>query len=68
MRREQQDPTRRVADAKLATVRRAVNCSFPTCDIDQMLAEIELGYLTMDTAGSWPIYPTENTSLRSADE
>lgn len=30
---------------KLAVVRRALEHSFPTADIDQMLAEIERGYL-----------------------
>jgi hypothetical protein len=34
-----QDP-----QVKLKAVRRAVAHSFPTADIDQMLAEIELGY------------------------
>jgi hypothetical protein len=36
----QGDPRR-----KLAAVRRAAEYSFPTADIDQMLAEIERGYL-----------------------
>jgi hypothetical protein len=30
--------------SKLKSVRRAVGCSFPTADIEQMLAEIERGY------------------------
>jgi hypothetical protein len=30
--------------SKLKSVRRAVGCSFPTDDIEQMLAEIERGY------------------------
>ncbi len=30
--------------AKLKAVRKAVACSFPTADVDQMLAEIERGY------------------------
>jgi len=29
---------------KLKSVRRAVECSFPTADIEQMLTEIERGY------------------------
>lgn len=29
---------------KLRSLREAVDCSFPTADIDQMLAEIEQGY------------------------
>lgn len=33
------------AKRKLATVRAAVSHAFPTADIDQMLAEIERGYL-----------------------
>jgi predicted 2-oxoglutarate/Fe(II)-dependent dioxygenase YbiX len=33
------------ADKKLNAVRAAVRHSFPTSDIDQMLAEIEAGYL-----------------------
>ena len=33
------------AKKKLAVVRAAVRHSFPTADIDQMLAEIEQGYL-----------------------
>ncbi|MBI2190686.1 MAG: antitoxin [Planctomycetes bacterium] len=32
-------------DAKLAAVRAAARHEFPTADIDQMLAEIERGYL-----------------------
>ncbi len=32
------------AAAKLQTIRRAASNSFPTADIDQMLAEIERGY------------------------
>ncbi len=32
-------------DAKLAVLRQAVEHEFPTGDIDQMLAEIEAGYL-----------------------
>jgi hypothetical protein len=32
-------------DTKLAAVRRAVVHRFPTADIDQMLAEIERGYV-----------------------
>ena len=32
-------------DSKLKSVRRAAQYSFPTADVDQMLAEIELGYL-----------------------
>jgi Ribbon-helix-helix protein, copG family len=30
--------------SKLKSVRQAVECSFPTADIDQMLSEIERGY------------------------
>ena len=33
------------AKKKLAAVRAAVGFSFPTADIDQMLAEIERGYI-----------------------
>ena len=33
------------AKKKLTTVRAAVDHAFPTADIDQMLAEIERGYL-----------------------
>jgi metal-responsive CopG/Arc/MetJ family transcriptional regulator len=32
-------------DRKMAAVRAAVRHSFPTADVDQMLAEIERGYL-----------------------
>jgi hypothetical protein len=32
------------SDTKLKAVRRAAGLSFPTADIDQMLAEIERGY------------------------
>jgi hypothetical protein len=32
-------------EAKLAAIRAAANHRFPTADIDQMLAEIERGYL-----------------------
>lgn len=35
------DPAR-----KLAAIRAAADCDFPTSDIDQMLAEIEKGYLS----------------------
>jgi hypothetical protein len=37
--------TRRKQKRKLAAVRRAAEYSFPTADIDQMLAEIGRGYL-----------------------
>jgi hypothetical protein len=37
------------ARAKLAAIRRAADHSFPTADIDQMLEEIERGYL--ETSG-----------------
>ena len=30
---------------KLAAIRHGARCDFPTGDIDQMLAEIELGYI-----------------------
>ena len=33
------------AERKLRAVRKAVEHSFPTADIDQMLAEVERGYL-----------------------
>ncbi len=33
-------------DAKLRAVRQAVGFEFPTADIDQMLDEIERGYLS----------------------
>jgi hypothetical protein len=33
------------ASKKLQAVRAAVRCSYPTGDIDQMLAEIETGYV-----------------------
>ena len=33
-------------EAKLKAIRRAVEYSFPTADIDQMLREIEQGYLS----------------------
>ena len=33
-------------EAKLKAVRRAVEYNFPTADIDQMLREIEQGYLS----------------------
>ena len=36
-----------VAD-KLAVVRRAASHSYPTADIDRMLAEVERGYTTPD--------------------
>ena len=36
--------------AKLDLIRKSAAADFPTADIDQMLAEIELGY-TKDTAG-----------------
>ncbi len=39
----QRQPTN-APEAKLKAVRRAVELSFPTADIDQMLAEIERGY------------------------
>jgi len=32
------------SDTKLKAIRRAAGLSFPTADIDQMLAEIERGY------------------------
>ena len=35
---------------KLAAVRAAARGAFPTADIDQMLAEIEGGYLDVDSA------------------
>lgn len=38
------DPTKG-PERKLAAVRAAARYSFPTADIDQMLAEIERGYL-----------------------
>jgi hypothetical protein len=31
---------------KLEAIRRAAECNFPTADIDQMLREIEQGYLS----------------------
>jgi hypothetical protein len=37
------------ADRKLAAVRAATECSFPTADIDDMLAEIERGYAGLAT-------------------
>jgi hypothetical protein len=40
---ESRRPTKS-ASAKLALVRDAANCSFPTADIEQMEREIELGY------------------------
>ncbi len=39
-----QEPVRDVAE-KLAAIRRAVQYSFPSGDISQMLEEIERGYL-----------------------
>lgn len=41
MHRSVKDPA-----AKLAAIRRAVEYNFPTADIDQMLREIEQGYLS----------------------
>jgi hypothetical protein len=38
------------ATAKLELIRKSAAASFPTAEIDQMLAEIELGY-TKDSAG-----------------
>jgi len=32
------------ADRKLAAIRAADTCAYPTADIDQMLAEVERGY------------------------
>ena len=43
-RASRQEPIEK-ADRKLAAVRAAVRHSFPTGDIDQMLREIESGYL-----------------------
>ena len=40
--------TRVDLDTKLATIRRAMGHEFPTGDIDQLLAEIESGYLAPD--------------------
>ena len=33
-------------EAKLKAIRRAAECNFPTADIDQMLRDIEQGYLS----------------------
>jgi hypothetical protein len=33
-------------ETKLKAIRRAAECNFPTADIDQMLREIEQGYLS----------------------
>ena len=43
-----QEPVRD-REAKLAALRAAVRHEFPTADIDQMLAEIEEGYLRDDS-------------------
>lgn len=40
------------AERKLAAVRTAARHSFPTGDIDQVLAEIERGYFPGDGAGT----------------
>ena len=37
-------------DGKLAALRRAIGYSFPTADIDEMIAEIERGYRFPETA------------------
>jgi hypothetical protein len=39
-----QKPTKDI-ESKLAAIRRGAACSYPTADIDQMLREIEQGYL-----------------------
>jgi hypothetical protein len=45
LRRGQRHNTDGDVTAKLATVRRAADHRFPTADIDEMLAEIERGYI-----------------------
>ena len=35
-------------DRKLAAIQRAVRCSHPTADIDEMNAQIERGYLSQE--------------------
>ncbi|HXJ23203.1 MAG TPA: antitoxin [Polyangia bacterium] len=45
VRKAQRNEARGDPKKKLAVVRRAAEHSFPTADIDQMLAEIERGYL-----------------------
>ena len=40
-------------DKKLAVVRAAVQSNGPTADIEQMLEEIERGYLSDSQPGSW---------------
>ncbi len=42
--------TRVDLEAKLAAIRRAIGHELPTGDIDQLLAEIESGYLVPDEA------------------
>jgi DNA helicase IV len=44
-RANRQEPTGRVGQ-KLAVIRAAARCDYPTADIDRMLAEIEIGYGT----------------------
>ena len=38
--------------AKLTAIREAATCSFPTCDIEQMLAETVAAYVAPIDAGS----------------
>jgi len=45
LRRERGRSAERDPRAKLDAVRGAARCGFPTADIDEMLAEIESGYL-----------------------
>lgn len=45
LRKARQSEPRGDAKKKLATVRAAVGHTFPTADVDQMLQEIERGYL-----------------------
>ncbi len=44
MRQARKKASRGNADRKLAAIRAAHNYSYPTADIDQMVAEIEQGY------------------------
>lgn len=46
LRRARRESARTDIDARLATVRAAARHAFPAPHVDQMLAEIERGYLT----------------------
>ena len=46
LRRATQETSRKSPEEKIAAIRRYENANAPTCDIDQMLEEIESGYLS----------------------